>query len=66
MEGRACAKKLNLAQLLHAEFHTLLLFYLRAYILRVYARENYETVDIHCNTGPIFKVGAARWLGRPD
>ena len=60
MEGCACTKKLDLAQLLRADFHTLLLFYLRAY-----ARKNYETVDTHRNTGPIFKVGAARWLGRP-
>ena len=61
MEGRACTKMLNLAQLLRAYVHTLLLFYLRAY-----ARKNYETVDIHRNTGPIFKVGAARWLDTPD
>ena len=31
--------------------------------LRAYARKSYETVDIHCNTWPIFKVLYIRWGG---
>ena len=33
--------------LLHAISHTLPLFYLLTYILRMYARKNYATVEIH-------------------